>query len=326
MQSYSNIQSLLQTSLRETSELIRKSLESDISLLEGINGHLLDHSGKFLRPVLCLLSAGAAGGITEESVRYAAASELLHNATLLHDDVVDGSTSRRGEPTVSAVLGSPAAVLVGDFWLVRAVQCILGSENSNGRVIRLFAATLSHLSEGEMLQMEKAGTADTSREDYLRIIFSKTASLFKTAATAGAISAGAPQDVEQILGEFGRCIGIAFQMQDDILDYTPSASLGKPTGQDIMEQKITAPLLMAFEGASAEEESSIRSAVRGVIDNPSLAEGVRDFVASRRGTEKAAGWASDYIAKAEALLEKLPEGEYRDALGDFARIVGERTK
>ena len=165
--------------MQEVSALLEASLRSDIALLDATNRSLLSQGGKLMRPMLSLLSAGACGGINADSVRFAAAAEMIHNATLLHDDVVDGATMRRGKPTVMSILSSPASVLVGDYWLVKAIRCILDADRYSERAIRLFAKTLSDLAEGEMLQLQKASNGDTTREDYLRIIYSKTASLFE---------------------------------------------------------------------------------------------------------------------------------------------------
>ena len=187
-------------------ELMTGVLQSDIALLNITNGAIMAHGGKQLRPMLSLLVSRAClrsadtyvpgqklSPLPEVSKRYAAASELLHNATLLHDDVADGSDMRRGNPTVRSLLGPSASVLVGDFWLVRAIRLILGDSDSgcDPRVVRIFSRTLSCLAEGEMLQLQKAQTADTDYEDYLRIIYSKTASLFEAAAVTAAISVNA---------------------------------------------------------------------------------------------------------------------------------------
>ena len=187
-------------------ELMTGVLQSDIALLNATNGAIMAHGGKQLRPILSMLVSRAClrsadtyvpgqklSPLPEVSKRYAAASELLHNATLLHDDVADDSDMRRGNPTVRSLLGPSASVLVGDFWLVRAIRLILGDSDAacDPRVVRIFSRTLSCLAEGEMLQLQKAQTADTDYEDYLRIIYSKTASLFEAAAVTAAISVNA---------------------------------------------------------------------------------------------------------------------------------------
>ena len=240
------VRACLGDSLQRTLALMTSKLESSTSLLVDVNASLLERHGKLLRPMLCLLVASACGGIGEDSIRYAAASELMHTASLLHDDVIDNSATRRGRPTVYSRLGATGSVLVGDFWLVRCIDCILDGEKESGKVIRLFAKTMSDLTEGELLQMDKASRGDTTEDDYYRIVYAKTASLFEVAARSGAISAGASSRVQEAAATFAREMGIAFQIEDDIFDYQEDGSrLGKPVGVDLMERKITLPLLCA---------------------------------------------------------------------------------
>ena len=240
--------------------LLETSLGSDVALLDATNRSLLAQGGKRIRPGLTLLAAGACGGVNDDTVRFAAAAEMIHNATLLHDDVVDGATTRRGKPTVMSILSSPASVLIGDYWLVKAIRCILDADRYSERAIRLFAKTLSDLAEGEMLQLEKASSGDTTRED-LRIIYSKTASLFEASVLSGAVSADAPEEWTAALAGYARNLGLAFQIKDDILDYAGDEALGKPVGIDLKEQKITLPLLCALESVPAEEAAEIRALV-----------------------------------------------------------------
>ena len=213
------IKAYLAGPMEEVSALMDDSLHSDIALLDATNRSLLSQGGKRLRPVLTLLAAGACGGVNADSVRFAAASELIHNSTLLHDDVVDGAEERRGKPTVMSILNGPASVLVGDFWLVKALRCILDADRSSERALRLFSKTLTDLAEGEMLQLQKASAGDTTRADYLRIIYAKTASLFEAAALSGAVSAEAPEEWTAALAGYARNLGLAFQIKDDIFDY-----------------------------------------------------------------------------------------------------------
>ena len=166
MTDIATIKSYLAPVLEQVESAITEALSTDVQLLDQTNRALREHPGKMLRPMLALLCAGAVGKPNDDTIKYAAATELLHNATLLHDDVVDGATQRRGLPTVASLLGGPASVLIGDFWLVRAVRTILSGTNNKNEVIGIFAATLSHLAEGELLQMEKATSADTTQEDY----------------------------------------------------------------------------------------------------------------------------------------------------------------
>ena len=319
------IKAYLARPMEEVSAMLEASLRSDIALLDATNRSLLSQGGKLLRPLLSMLSAGACGGINADSIRFAAASELIHNATLLHDDVVDGATTRRGKPTVMSILSSPASVLVGDFWLVKAIRCILDADRYSERVIRLFAKTLSDLAEGEMLQLQKASSCDTSREDYFRIIYFKTASLFESSVLSGAVSADAPEEWTAALAGYARNLGLAFQIKDDIFDYTGGEGLGKPVGIDLREQKITLPLLAALETAPEEEASAVRAMVGQISDMPDLAVRVRNFVLERNGVEKAVTEMDKCIDEAISCLDELPQTQEKTYLAELARFVGERT-
>ena len=320
-----DVKAFLAGPMGEVDALLEASLQSDIVLLDATNRSLLAQGGKRMRPVLSLLAAGACGGINADSVRFAAASELIHNATLLHDDVVDGATTRRGKPTVMAVLSGPASVLVGDFWLVKAIRCILDAARNSERAVRLFAKTLSDLAEGEMLQLQKASECDTTREDYLRIIYYKTASLFEASVLAGALSAEAPEEWTAALAGYARNLGLAFQVKDDILDYAGGEALGKPVGIDLQEQKITLPLLCALDSVPEEAAADIRALVRRISDEPALADPVRQFVLGHGGVEKAAADMEKFIGEAVSCLEELPESREKSYLATLARFVGERS-
>jgi octaprenyl-diphosphate synthase len=311
--------------MEEVSALLEASLKSDIALLDATNRSLLSQGGKLMRPMLTLLSAGACGGINGDTVRFAAAAEMIHNATLLHDDVVDGAATRRGKPTVMSILSSPASVLIGDYWLVKAIRRILDAERYSERAIRLFAKTLSDLAEGEMLQLEKASRCDTTREDYLRIVYSKTASLFEASVLSGAVSAGAPEEWTAALSGYARNLGIAFQIKDDILDYAGDEALGKPVGIDLKEQKITLPLLSALDSATAEEAAAVRALVGRISDEPALADRVRAFVLERDGVDKAVAEMDKYIDEAVSCLDELPSSAEKPYLVELARYVGERN-
>ena len=314
----------LQAELDQVNKLILDSLESDIELLNRTNRALLDHPGKQLRPILALLVARAIGGrVNDDPLRFAAASELLHNATLLHDDVADGSAERRGRPTVMSLLGSRASVLLGDFWLVRAVARILEASRESNRVIRIFADTLADLAEGEMLQLQKASAGDTQEADYQRIIYNKTASLFVAAALSAAISAQATPVQEEAVRSYAENLGMAFQIKDDIFDYQENASIGKPVGQDLQEQKITLPLLGALQ-AAPEQEASVRRMVTQIGEHPEYQMEIVAFVKARGGMDYAVARLDEYVDKAIAALDVLPQGEDRQALADLARFVSER--
>ncbi len=308
--------------------LIGGALDSDIEILNNINSHILSNSGKQLRPLLSILAARACSGghPSEESYRFAAASELLHNATLFHDDVADSSDERRGTPTLRAKMGPTVSVLVGDFWLVRATRLVIGDnfDKLGGRVVELFSKTLSDLAEGEMLQLQKAQSGDTSEEDYLRIIYSKTASLFETAVLSAAISVGAGPAVEDAAARFARSFGYAFQIGDDILDYSSSAEeTGKAVGMDVCEGKITLPLLGAFRNAPA-RETEIRNAISNIGEKPELRREIIDFVRDNGGVDYALGRLNEYVGTALSALAELPSGPDMDSLEEITIYIGRR--
>lgn len=306
---------------------IGDSLESDIELLNSVNGSILSNSGKQMRPLLSLLVARACSDhlISEASVRYAAASELLHNATLLHDDVADGSEQRRGVPTVMSLLGPSVSVLVGDYWLVKAMELILGDVNSDIQVIKIFSKTLSDLAEGEMLQLQKAQKGDTDQEDYLRIIYNKTASLFVAACVSAAISVDASEQLQQAAKEYAAALGIAFQIKDDILDYSGNETVGKPLGVDILEQKITMPLLGAFVNCP-DKEAHIRNLVGSIADHPEYREEIVAYVKENGGLEYAKASLDAYVTKAVGALSFFPACKERDMLEEFAYFTAKRQK
>lgn len=307
-------------------EKIETSLMSDIALLNSTNSTILSNSGKQLRPLLALLIARACSGhqISEATVRYAAASELLHNATLLHDDVADNSEQRRGMPTIMSLMGPSVSVLVGDYWLVKAMELILGSSEGDHLVIKIFSKTLSDLAEGEMLQLQKAQSGDTCEDDYLRIIYSKTASLFEAACVSAAISVNASQECRKAAKDYAVALGIAFQIKDDILDYSGTASVGKPLGVDILEQKITMPLLGAMMNAPA-EEVRIRGLVKGIVDHPENRDDIVAFVKENAGLEYAVQQLDKYVAQAVDALSVLPLSKERELLEGLAYFTAKRV-
>lgn len=307
---------------------IAGSLESDIDLLNVTNRSILSHSGKQLRPMLALLFARACSGgaVSEATIRYAAAAELLHNATLLHDDVADDSDQRRGVPTIRSLMGPSVSVLIGDFWLVKAMELILGDGDSDARVIKIFSKTLSDLAEGEMLQLQKAQSGDTCVDDYLRIIFSKTASLFEAACLSAAVSVSASKEYEKAARDYAVALGKAFQIKDDILDYDGTESVGKPLGVDILEQKITMPLLGAMAAAGAEKEARVRSLVKDIAGHPEYRDEIVDFVKSNGGLEYAASELEKYVGLAVEALDVLPDSYEKTCLIELAHFTARRKK
>lgn len=309
-------------------ELIRSVLHSDIDLLNSTNASILSHSGKQLRPLLALQFARASSGgtVNDTTIRYAAASELLHNATLLHDDVADSSDKRRGVPTIRSLMGPSVSVLVGDYWLVKAMELILGAEGSDATVMRIFAKTLSDLSEGEMLQLQKAQSGDTDEGDYLKIIYNKTASLFEAACFSAAVSVDASVEIKAAAREYAAALGLAFQIQDDILDYSGTEAVGKPLGADILEQKITLPLLGALANVSAEEAAEVRRKVKEITGHPEYRDEIVAFVRENGGLEYAAARLNEYVVMAVKALETLPASDDRDSLAELAYYTAKRIR
>lgn len=320
------IRQYLQGSLEQVEALMDSALKSDVRLLDATNGQFREHPGKMVRAMLALLAAGACGTPNPDSIRCAAAAELMHNASLLHDDVVDGAAERRGMPTVARLLGGGPAVLVGDYWLVCCVKTLLSTTRDTLRIVKLFSETLGHLAEGELLQMEQAGKGSTTQADYERIIFSKTASLFRTAAVSAAVSVQAPPEWMEAVGEYARNLGIAFQIKDDIFDYRGEAQvLGKPVGTDLREQKITQPLLSALRKVDAEEAAAIREEVARLSENPAAEEHIRRFVQEHGGVEKAGLVMDGFIGKSLQCLSSLPETPEKEHLRQLAYYIGRRN-
>lgn len=308
-------------------ERIASALESDISLLNSTNASILSQSGKQLRPMLALMFARACTGkATDAGIRYAAAAELLHNATLLHDDVADGSELRRGKPTVMSLMGPSVSVLVGDYWLVKAMELILQDSDTDTTAIRIFSKTLSDLAEGEMLQLQKAQSGDTDEKDYLRIIYNKTASLFEAACVSAAISAGVSEDVVKAARDYAVALGLAFQIKDDILDYSGTESVGKPLGVDILEQKITLPLLGALNNVSGLKQAEVRGMVKDIVGRPELRDDVVSFVKENGGLEYAKARLEEYVNEAVHALDILPDSREKECLVELARYTAIRDK
>ena len=310
-------------------ECIAASLASDIELLNQTNRSILSHSGKQLRPILALLTArgcSADGRSSEATVRYAAAAELMHNATLLHDDVADDSDQRRGVPTIRSLMGPTVSVLLGDYWLVKAMDLILGDHEADSKVIRIFSKTLSDLAEGELLQLHKAQSGDTVEEDYLRIIYSKTASLFEASCVSAALSVGASGHIVEAMRSYAVALGRAFQIKDDLLDYDGTESVGKPLGVDILEQKMTMPLLGALVNAGPEEDKRVRALVRDIVGHPEHRDEIVDFVKRNGGLEYASNRLDYYVDQAVEALNVLPDSYEKELLVKLARYTANRDK
>ena len=322
------VRKYIETEWLAVQEKISSALLSDIGLINRTNESILSNSGKQLRPLLALLMARMCNGgaVSEATIRYAAASELLHNATLLHDDVADDSNQRRGKPTIMSLMGPSVSVLLGDYWLVKAMELILGPADTDSRVIKIFSKTLSDLAEGEMLQLQKAQSGDTTETDYIRIIYNKTASLFEAACLSAAVSVGASDVLERAVVDYAVALGLAFQIKDDILDYDGTESVGKPLGVDILEQKITLPLLGALGNVGPKEQQRIRSLVMDIAGHPEYRDEIVRFVKDNGGLEYAGQCLSEYVEKAEAALDVFSDCEEKAFLVELAHFTAKRNK
>lgn len=321
------IQGFLGEAWNLTKKRISDTLESDIELLNSTNESILSHSGKQMRPMLTLLMARACSQdeVNDAAISYSAAADLLHNATLLHDDVADGSDKRRGEPTIMSLMGPSVSVLVGDYWLVKAMELILNVEDAGSSgVMKIFAKTLSDLAEGEMLQLQKAQSGDTSEEDYLKIIYNKTASLFEASCVSAAISVNAPEAYVRAAKEYAVALGLAFQIQDDILDYSGTDVVGKPLGADILEQKITMPLLGALANVPDDKADEIRRMIKDIAGHPEYRDVIVSFVKENGGLEYAVSRLKEYVEAAVSALDVLPESEAKGYLVELAYYTADR--
>lgn len=323
---FSSIKDFLKEDLDKVNKLMATSLSTDIELLDKTNRAILSHNGKQVRPVLTLLVARACSGgfTTDDTIKYAAAVELLHNATLLHDDVADDSPVRRGVPTVMSILGGRASVLLGDYWLVKGMENILASRNSSDKVIRIFASTLTDLAEGELLQLQKAETGDTLEKDYYRIIYDKTASLFVASAAAGAISVSATEEKMSAARTYAKCLGVAFQIRDDIFDYEENAEIGKPVGLDLKEKKITLPLLGALAKAGEDRGREIRRKLCRIDDHPEYGGEIIEFVKSEGGIEYARKRLYEYVDNARIALRPFGNMQEVEMLCEIAEFTADR--
>jgi octaprenyl-diphosphate synthase len=243
-------------------QLIVEQLHSDVPLVENVGHYIVDAGGKRLRPLLVLLSASAQGYRGSDQVKFAAVIEFIHTATLLHDDVVDISSLRRGRPTANAEFGNAPSVLVGDFLYTRAFQLLVQLENMD--ILRHMADTTNTIAEGEVLQLTRVGDATTTEEQYLDVITRKTAILFAAACYGASALAGADENARQQQWDFGLNLGIAFQMIDDVLDYEGSPeTMGKNIGDDLAEGKSTLPLIYTLANGNADEKNLVETAITG---------------------------------------------------------------
>src|SRR5256714_1216483 len=310
------IRALVLADLHSVDGVIRARLKSAVPLVDQVAEHIITGGGKRLRPLLVVLTARACGQQGVSHIEAAAFIEFIHTATLLHDDVVDGSSLRRGRDTANEVYGNQASVLVGDFVYSRAFQMMAALTNQ--RVMEIMAEATNVIAEGEVLQLMNAHDPDTTEQRYLEVIHRKTAKLFQAGAEVAAVLAGAPNNVVQALAAYGKHLGTAYQLMDDVLDYRSNpAERGKNLGDDLAEGKPTLPLIHALRHGDKSQQAAIRLA----IENGGLAqlEPIVAAIESTGGLEYAARLAQGESERALKALDALPDTPYRTGLAAFAR-------
>ncbi len=323
IRSLDDIQKPIASELETFKVHFRKYLDTDVFLLNQIIRYLMRMKGKQMRPILVLLSAKICGGISDRSYVAATMIELLHTATLIHDDVVDEADQRRGFLSVNKVWKNKASVLFGDFLLAKGLLVAVDSDEFE--LLKVLSTAVKRMSEGELRQLKASKLQNMTEDKYYQIITEKTASLLVACCECGAISASADESVRERIRGIGHHIGIAFQIRDDLLDYSQRKT-GKTSGNDILERKITLPFIAALANASLIEQRKMRWMYRKKGKNSQQVGYIRNFVFEKGGIEYATRKMEEHAGKALILLNEFPESEIRDVFSEFIRFVIYRKK
>lgn len=305
-------------------EKFKEAMKSPVPLLDKITGYIVKRKGKQIRPMFVFLSAQASGDINDSTHRAAALIELLHTATLVHDDVVDDSNERRGFFSLNALWKNKIAVLIGDFLLAKGL--LLSLDSNDFHLLKIVSNAVREMSEGELLQIEKARRLDISEEIYFDIITKKTATLIAACCAAGTASVTDNEETISIAKEFGTLTGIAFQIKDDLFDFGNDDNIGKPTGIDIKEKKMTLPLIYALNNASWIEKRKMINIIKNHNEESEQVKKVIDFVIAKGGIAYANKVMHQYKEKALSVLYKLPASEARNSLERLLIYAIERKK
>ncbi len=319
-----DISAPVQSHLDKFDDVFGRSIKSKIGLVDIVTKYIIKRKGKRVRPVLVLLSAELCGGVNEKSYRGATLVEILHTATLVHDDVVDDADTRRGFPSINAVWKNKIAVLMGDYLLSKGL--LLSLEHDDFQFLKITSTAVRRMSEGEIHQIQKSRQLDIDEPTYLRIIGDKTASLLSTCTEIGAASSSDDPEVRSRLREYGELVGMAFQIRDDLLDFVGRKSItGKPTGLDLSEKKLTLPLIYALSKSPKKESKEILSAIKNGGKKTNT-KAVLKFVETYGGIEYAAARARDYSTQAKQCLQSFSSSPSKTSLEAFADFVIERDK
>lgn len=301
-----------------------ESMKSSVPLLDRITHYIVRRKGKQMRPMFVFLTAKLTGEFQERSYRAAALIELIHTATLVHDDVVDDSDMRRGFFSINALWKNKIAVLVGDYLLSKTL--LLSTENEDFDLLKVVSVAIKEMSEGELLQIEKARKLDITEDVYYEIIRQKTATLIAACCEAGARSVDASEEVCKKMNEFGNLVGMAFQIKDDLFDYTSSDLIGKPVGIDIKEQKMTLPLIHVLNKASEKDRKWLVNSIKRHNKNQKRVQQIIQYVKDNGGIEYTKKVMHEYSDKALKMLDEFPDSEYKDSLITMVTYVMERKK
>jgi len=324
MNSLKNIKKPLAGHLNEYNKVFKSAVKSNTALLDIIMQYILKSKGKQMRPVIVMYSAGLTGEINPSTYRAATLVELLHTATLVHDDVVDDSYQRRNRFSINAIWRNKVAVLAGDFLLSRGM--LLAVENGDFKMLKIVSNAVKEMSEGELLQIEKARKLDINEDIYFDIIRRKTASLLASCFAVGAASTGANQEDISKMHKIGENLGMAFQIKDDLLDFGEGADIGKPTGIDIKEKKMTLPLIYLLNKANNKQKKQYINIVKNHSDDKQKVNWLVDRVKQSGGMEYTIKKMKEFENEALALLDTFQENESRDMLKEIIRFTIDRKK
>jgi octaprenyl-diphosphate synthase len=302
----------------------RSSMRSEVALLDKITHYIVKRKGKQMRPMFVFLTAKMLGGTNDTTYRAATLIELLHTATLVHDDVVDDSSKRRGFFSINALWKNKVAVLVGDYLLSRGL--LLSVKHKDYNLLEITSNSVKEMSEGELLQMEKARKLDITEEVYFNIIRQKTASLIASCCASGAASVSDDGSLIENMRKFGEAVGIAFQIRDDLFDYGSADSIGKPTGIDIKEKKMTLPLIYALNNSSKSEKRFIINTVKNHNTDGKRVAKVIDMVKEKGGIDYAISRMIEYQEKALLMLDSYPDNDAKKSLKELVNFVIARKK
>jgi len=317
------IQAPVKEEIKRFEAHFKASMKTSVPLLDKITYYIVQRKGKQVRPLFVFLSANLLGEITEKTHNAAALVELLHTATLVHDDVVDDSEMRRGFFSINALWKNKIAVLVGDFLLSSGL--LLALDNNHFDLLKVLSVAVKEMSEGELLQIEKARKLDIDEDIYYTIIRQKTASLIAASTSAGAKSVTDDEEQVEKMRRFGETIGMAFQIKDDLFDYGDKA-IGKPTGIDIKEKKMTLPLIYALNNTDRKTKKHIINSIKRDSTNPKVVKEVIDFVKSSGGLDYATTQMNEYRDEALSILSTLPQNEANNSLQKLVDFVINRSK